>query len=232
MKLPKVLIFTITYSGKEYCYEQFAEGVSKINYPNARHIWIDNTEGDEYYELLKSRGHEVFKVARGNNSREALARSQNFARNIALKEDYDYMLSIESDILEIPADIVQQLIGCSRDVVGCLYPIGPKNNRKPCITMPGRGENGMLITRLIHDEEFKQMLQSPGLYSVNGCGLGCTLISRPVFEKIGFSYFPSSRAHSDAFFANDVWKNGFRLFVNTEIILLHENVPWSGVEDR
>lgn len=234
MKLPKVLIFTITYEGKEYCFDEFVKQFDELTYPkdSYRHVWIDNSSNDNYYELLKSRGLDVIKVERGNNTREALARSQNAARKIVLEEDYDYALSIESDILGVPKDIIEQLISTGKEMVGCVYPIGPKEKRIPCVTMPSINKNGTGGTRLINDEEIGIILNNPGLHAVNSCGLGCTLIRKDVLEKIPFYYIPYLRPHSDAWFAIDVWKNGFRIFVNSAIILDHKNVPWTSVDDR
>lgn len=234
MKPPRVLIFTITYEGKEYCFEEFVKQFDTLSYPKEyyRHVWIDNSEGIEYFELLKSRGLDVVKCERGNTTREALARSQNVARNIALEEGYDFMLSIESDILNVPSTVVQDLISCGKDVVGCLYPIGHGENRIPCVTMPEKGEHGTNGTRLINKEEIDIVMSNPGLHAVNSCGLGCTLISREVFENIGFYYLPYLRPHSDAWFAIDVWKKGFRIFLNSAIVLDHQNSDWNLVGDR
>lgn len=233
MKLPKVLIFTITYEGKDYCYEEFRKYTDKINYPNAKHIWIDNSKTLDYYEKLKADGLEVYHVARGNNTREALARSQNFARKMALEGDYDYLLSIESDLIGVPQNIVQHLIGNAKEVVGCLYLIGPPDQRMPCVTVVKPDPNsGLVGTRLVTVEEAKDIIDHEQLHAVNSCGMGCTLIRRDVFEKIKFTYFPDLKAHSDVFFANDVWKNGFRIYVDSGVRLDHKNVPWDTVSDR
>lgn len=233
--IPKVLVFTITYEGKDYCFDKFNYQMSKLSYPKEsyRHIWIDNSQSMDYYNKLKNMGLEVYHVERGNTSREALARSQNFARRMALEEGYDYLLSVESDLLGVPHNIIQHLIGNAKEMVGCLYLIGDERGRLPCVTIAElKEEVGLVGTRLIYADEGKQMIDNPGLYAVNSCGLGCTLISREVFEKVQFMYHPDLRSHSDVFFANDVWKNGFRIYVDSSILLDHKNVPWSGVDDR
>lgn len=234
MKLPKVLIFTITYEGKEYCFEEFSKQFNNLTYPKDcyRHVWIDNSHGNEYYDLLKSRGLDVIKCERGNNTREALARSQNTARQLVIEGGYDYALSIESDIIGIPPDIIEQLLSTGKEMVGCLYPIGPRDQRIPCITMPKKGANGTNGTRLISPEETRIVVENPGLHAVNSCGLGCTLIRKDILEAISFYYIPYLKPHSDAWFAIDVWKKGFRIFVNSSIVLEHLNVPWSSVDDR
>lgn len=222
--IPKVLVFTVTYEGKDYCFNEFKEQVSNFNYPkdSYRHVWIDNSESLDYYNKLKSEGLEVYHVERGNNAREALARSQNFARKLAIDGLYDYMLSIESDEFNIPVDIIQHLISKAKDVVGCYYLIGPTNNRRGCVTLTTQVD-GLTGTRLVSEEETKQLLEVDGLFPVNSCGLGCTLISKEVFKKISFMYFPELKAFSDVFFANDVWRNGFKIYLDSSVKLEHLN---------
>ena len=232
MELPKVLVFSITYIGKDYILDEFLEASSKINYPKDkyRHVIIDNSVGLGYYNKLKSMGLEVYHVERGNNTREALARSQNFARKLTLEGDYDYALSLESDLL-IKPDTLWKLVGDGKDVVGVLYMIGNAGNRVPCITINKKHENGLIGSRLLKKEEFPAYFDN-GLLPVHNGGLGCTLIKRKVFEKISFFYYPYLKNHSDGFFANDCWRNGFRVYVDSGLFLEHHNVPWSEVKDR
>jgi GT2 family glycosyltransferase len=224
MKLPKVLIFTVTYEGKDYCFEEFNKQFDSLSYPKEcyRHVWIDNSKTPDYYEKLLSRGLDAFRVRRGNTAREAVARAQNLARKIALEEGYDYLLSIESDELGVPNNIVQHLIGKGKDVVGCLYKIkSPEDVSIACVTLLSDSDNGLKGTRLVSQEETVYLFNNPGLYPVNSCGLGCTLIRRSVFEKISFKYYPELKAFSDVFFANDVWRKGFSIHLDTSVVLNH-----------
>jgi len=231
MKLPRILIFTVTYEGKEYAYKKFNEAVKKLTYTNTEHLWIDNSKTNDYSELLKSRGHKVLKTARGNNTREALARSQEVAREYALNNGFDYMLSLESDLYP-PPDTIERLLGHCKEMVGVLYFIGEDYLRLPCITLPERQKTtGLMGTRLLHTKEIKYYMEQ-GLKQVNSCGLGCTLIKKDIFENIGFMFYSDLESHSDVFFANDVWTNGFRIFVDTNLLVEHENVSWSTVKDR
>lgn len=232
IKLPKVLVFTITYEGKDYVFDEFLAHCKAFTYPKDcyRHVWIDNSKTDAYYQKLKGLGLEVYRVDRGNNSREALARSQEFARRMAIKEGYDYLLSLESDILA-PPTVIQRLLGAGKPMVGALYFIGDDNLRVPCITVPTKHDNGLKGTRLLKEEEIPAYTMN-GLLPVVNCGLGCTLISKEIFSKIGFYYYSDLKTHSDSFFATDVWRKGFQIFCDTNYCVLHKNSPWSAVSDR
>jgi len=236
-KLPKVLIFTITYEGKEYVREEFMDNMSKLSYPKSsyRHIIIDNSPTLDYYNKLVSLyGTEnVFHTERGANSREALARSQNVARKIAEVDGYDYLMSIESDIL-VPSNIVQKLLGRAKDVITALYHIGDRSvgQRVPCITLPEYHEElGAWGSRLLKPGEFQEY-QNNGLKLVHAGGFGCCLISRKIFTKFKFYFDPRVKGHSDIFFFQDCFVNKIPVYVDTNIFCEHKNSNWTLVRDR
>ena len=233
VKLPKVLVFTVTYKGKDYVWDRFQALTKKMTYPNYEHIIIDNTADEgQYASHLRSYGFKVFHIERGNNTREAIARSQEFARRYALKNGFDYMLSLESDILVIDK-VIEWLLSDGKDYVGALYHIGNDQfQRIPCITIPYEHEHyGLKGNRLLKPEEYDTYYRN-GLMTVNNCGLGCTLIKKSVFEKVSFKYLPMLKTHSDSYYANDVWNAGFRIYVDTDLVLEHVNNDWSKVSDR
>ena len=237
MKLPKVLVFTITYEGKEYAREQFMSFIKGITYPkdSYRHIIIDNSPTMDYYNKLVSLygSENVYHTERGNNSRESLARSQNLARRIAIDEGYDYLLSIESDIF-VPPQIIQKLLVHGVKVVSVLYFIGDRSlgQRVPCITLPEFFEDiGAWGSRLLKPEEYGEYLNQ-GLKPVHAAGMGCCLIKREVFEKFIFYYDPRVIGHSDIFFFQDCFINKIPVYVDTDILCHHENSRWQDVKDR
>jgi hypothetical protein len=233
MKLPTVLVFTITYAGKDYCLDKFLENAKKLTYPNKRHIFIDNNPDLTYFDKLRSLGLEVYHTERGANSREALARSQNLARKIAVEQGFDYMFSLESDILP-PINVIEQLMVHGKDVITGLYYIGDKkkNIRVPCVTVAKWNETlGAYGTRLLTYEEFGQY-RNKGVKRVQAGGFGCCLISKQIFTKYGFYYDPRFKGHSDIYFFNDLFRNQIPVFIDTDVICEHDNSDWLEVVDR
>lgn len=238
MKLPSVLIFTITYSGKDYCLDEFIKHCDAIKYPNTRHIIIDNTDDKGvYFQKLKAKfrhtDYEVFRTERGNNSREALSRSQNFARRIAKVDDFDYMFSLESDIM-CPPNIIGDLMAHAKPVVTGLYHIGDraKGIRVPCITLKEFNKTiGAFGTRLLKTTEWDEY-KNNGLKQVQTGGFGNCLIRREIFEEYAFWYDSRFQGHSDIYFFNDLFQDRVPVFVDTDIICDHQNSKWSDVEDR
>lgn len=232
MALPKVLMFTVTYEGKDYCFEEFLENAKQINYPNVRHVWFDNSKGDGYFNKLKGLGLEVYKVERGNNSREALARGQEMARRIAKDEGYDYLFSLESDLFP-PKDIIQGLMMWGKDVCTGLYMLGNDNPEitAPCITLPTTAVTGTGGTRLLKADEYLDYMNK-GLKQVAAGGMGVCLMHKNAFTKSSFYYIPGLMGHSDVFFFNDMKRLNIEVYVDTDAFCIHKNSKWGDVEDR
>jgi cellulose synthase/poly-beta-1,6-N-acetylglucosamine synthase-like glycosyltransferase len=238
MRLPRVLVFTPIYAAKDYCLDEFIENIQKITYKHYKHIVIDNTDDDGvYFEELKTKfnplGIDVYHTKRGNSSREALARSQNLARKIFLEGNYDYLMSLESDIFPKP-NIIDALVSHNLDIVTALYMIGFEHDdtRTPCITLDWKNkETGTCGSRLIEPEQFIDYINQ-GVKDVMAGGMGCCLMYRKVVEKVKFTYLPGHNAHSDVFWFNDVKRLGYIVAVDTDILVEHKNSDWTKVADR
>jgi hypothetical protein len=233
--LPKILIFTPTYEGKEYCRERFVANSREIlkSWGNARHIIIDNSPTLDYTNKLTAAGLDVIHVERGNNSRESLTRAQNIARQIAIDEGYDYLFSLESDIFP-PKDILHRLYRRGKKVITGVYLIGSadKGARIPCITLKYFNEHLLAYgTRLLKAEELFDY-RNKGVKEVAAGGFGCCLIHRDIFTKLSFRYDPRFMGHSDIYFFNSIKSLKEEVFVDTDIFCEHENSDWTKVTDR
>ena len=223
-------MFSPTYEGKEYCRKEFVENISNLKYPNYDFLMIDNSKEEDYYNKLKAEGVPVVRVPRGSNSREALAAAQNYARKKALEENYDYVLSVESDIFP-PKDIIQRLLRHWKPVVGAWYYIGGFNNtpKIPCVFTV----NSSSGTRLITNKEHEMMLNKGGLHQVHGMGVGCTLIDTNVLKDYVFWYDERfDNKHSDVYFYMDLWNDKVPVYVDYDIMVEHKNSDWNLVSDR
>ncbi len=250
MKLPKILVFTPTYAGKDYCFERFIENTKRFTYTNYKHIIIDNSADDKYYQTLKKRLQgspiEVYYVGRGGCSREAISRAQNFARKMAIDENYDYMFSLESDVFP-DFNIMERLLIHHKKIVTGVYLIGTEDKKMqvPCATVfEYRPEIAMYGSRLIgvkeNPETKKKYMDKkevmdflePALREVAAGSLGVCLFSREVFLKIPFMFEPKMAGHSDIFWFNECFRNGFNVFMDTGAYCEHEYSSWAKVEDR
>jgi len=237
MKWPKILVFTPTYVGKDYCLEKFIQNCKNLTYPNFEHIFLDNSndQGVYYNKLcrkLKPLGIKVFRVQRGNSSREALARAQNKAREVFLAGNYEYLMSLESDIFPA-SNIMEALVWDNKDVVTGLYLIGEKEKvQTVCVTIPWENEKtGTMGTQVVDPKDIGKWFRQ-GLKRCSAGGMGCCLMSRYVVEKIPFTYIPGHSAHSDVFFFNTANQLGFEVYVDTHLTCGHLNSSWDLVTER
>ncbi len=231
MRIPKVLVVTVTYEGKDYCFDKFFKSANELTYPNMTHIYIDNSRTLDYTQKLKDLGLEVYHVERGNNSREALSRSLNLGRRKCLDEGYDYMFVLESDVV-VPKDIIQNLMKHAQDIVTGLYYIGDGDPRIPCITMPDfKKDLNAFGSRLLTMDERHTFFMN-GLQRVAAGSFGCSLNHRNVLEQIKFYYDPRLPGHPDIYLYNTCFEKKIPVFVDTNIICQHYNVAWSTVKDR
>lgn len=224
MKFPKVLIFSPTYEGKEYCREKFVEHVNNISYPNKEFIMIDNSEGMDYFNKLKADGVPVHKVSRNDDLWETLAASQNYARNYAINNDFDYVLSLESDVFP-PADIIQKLMRRFKPIVGGWYMLGGFHRlddnkyipEVPCVFLTeGSG------TRFITREELGKIQSIGGIHQVHGMGVGCVLIDIDIIKRYSFWVDNRFNKASDSYFYMDLWNDKIPVFMDVDLEIPHE----------
>jgi len=237
MSSPKVLLGIVTYEGKDYVFDKFWKNIQSLTYDNFDVVVIDNTRTKKYYSKLKRRGVPVIHINRGANSRIAQAKSLNKIRDIMLKGDYEYFMSIESDLIP-PIDIIQRLMTHNVDVVGCMYIIGMMSMKnqppRPClfVTEPKKDKpNSFRTANLDADVGFG--LFGHGVIPIHGCGLGTTLIKRNIMEDIPFKYDLNKGKviHSDVLFYMDMNNLKKTVYVDTDIIIPHFNSDWNLVKD-
>jgi glycosyltransferase involved in cell wall biosynthesis len=230
---PKVLIAIPTYEGKNYIFPKCYEAVKAFTYPNYELIVIDNSPTVDYYLKAKRAGYKEFiHVPRGGNSRQALCNAQNYARQKAIDEGFDYLLFVESDLIP-PRDSVENLIKWAKPVVGSLYFIGTHGVQVPCLFIKEYKEDVLAMgTRLLRKEEIPDYINK-GLKPIHGTGLGCTLIRIDVVKKYRFWYDERfDNKHSDVYWYMDLDNNGVPVFVDTDRIIPHYPSSWDLVKDR
>lgn len=238
---PKVLVGITIYEGKDYVWDKFYENLRKFTYPNFEVLIVDNSSNKAYYKKLlkKTKKHpntKVVHVDRGGTSREAQARSLNYIRDYFLDNNFDYFLSLESDLLP-PTDIIERLISHNKLVVGCIYLIGYAHSEsqppRPCLFGVKPNPNGGFTGTFNYPPEEGFGFFGNGVVPIHGCGIGVTLIARKILERFRFWYdLNPPIKHSDVLFYMDLHNNGYVVYVDTDMIIPHYNSEWDLVTDK
>lgn len=127
----------------------------------------------------------------------------NHARELMLSGGYDAMMSWENDIITNERDLVCKLWEVDADVVHALY----------CFRKPGAPWNLSMLDGMksYHLSSFPDRTADEWgkVVPIDGYGMGCTLIRRPVLERLrfrssGLLHEDGAESHCDWYFTIDL----------------------------
>lgn len=228
---PKVLVGCPTHACKDYCLEIYAKAVKNLTYKNFDILLVDNSEGNNYMEKIKSLGLQAIKDQGFEAAIKRIVASRNLLRKYFLENNYDYLLSLEQDVIPQP-DAIERLLKHGKKIISGVYFNLQKNLKgeiKPLAMLWSKIENDVGIHL---SEEF--VFDKPDLYEVAACGLGCVLIAREVLEKIEFRAGQIlEEGWDDMFFCKDAKALRYKIFADTSVFCQHVTTPegkWSGIQ--
>ena len=227
-KLPRVLVGCPTSWHKEYCLMKYIETAKGLTYPNYDILLVDNSEDDIYSKKIKNLGIPVIKGPWFESARDRIVASRNILREKAI-EGYDYLLSLEQDVIP-PKDIIERLLSHKKDIVSGVYYnhaiINGSTLLVPMVFKFTEKEDELLYYSYHEIEE-------PNLIKVRACGLGCLLINLKVLKKINFRFDIKNKGFDDMWFSVDAYFNQFEIFADTILKCKHlikGSIPWSQIK--
>lgn len=127
---------------------------------------------------------------------------------------YDYLFAVDHD-MTFPADTLAKMLKHDKDLVTGIY----RQRVEPqSIEIYDLNQQRMTI----------EQLHGQGLTQIGGCGFGCVLIKKNVFEKIGYPQFEyhvalnhSNTVSEDTDFCIKAMKQGFTLWCDPTILCGH-----------
>ena len=162
--------------------------------------------------------------------RQRIVDSRNILRDYALKNNYDYFLSLEQDVIP-PRDIIPRLLGRNKKIVSGvyfkLYDVLITNTGKRDGIVQKKGKAIMPVLFGFTKETDKMYVLRPHevsgskFFKVRAAGLGCMLIHRDVLEKVKFRKEEGNEAYDDVLFCGDAYDQGFEIFADTSVKSRH-----------
>lgn len=227
MSLPRILIGTPTYEGKNYCLEQFIDNVLGFTYPKDKleFVIFDNSpDNTNALYINKKFGIKTdWRNYDGCTIFEKLADTHERIRKYAINNHFDFLFHLESDVFP-QEDIIEQLLWARKPIISPLYFIGNGAQRHLVTRKINLGEpyNSMFASG-IELGHFQQHFVDGTIKTCLTNGIGCILIKKEIFQSMPFRYEKGTDMAPDSFFTNDLYHNDIRNWVHTGLIAFHWN---------
>lgn len=219
---PKILVGITTSFHKEYCLEEFLEGLNKLTYINYDVLFVENSKDNTYFNKLKNLGLNVIKAPYFESPIQSISASRNLLIEKTLKEDYDYYFSLDQDVIP-PSNILEKLVSHNKKAICGIYfnhIIQPNGFSKlsPGIykVIPGTQDESDLPSM---EEISKKELWEDKLLRVVSCGAGCLLLHKTILKQLKFR--ENLKRCEDRWFCIDLFKKNIPLFCDPTLKCKH-----------
>lgn len=179
-----------------------------IGIPTAKHI--ESATFKAIYDLEVPEGYEVeFQTFYGYNVDQV--------RNLIaswVTRGFDYLFAVDHDIA-FEKNTLAKLLAADKPIISGVY----RQRLEP-------------QTLEIYDMQMRNMswnqLKGRGIVSIGGCGFGCVLVKKQVFESVGYPWFEyhSALDHKDTFsedldFCTKARNKGYAIWCDTSVVCDH-----------
>tara|TARA_R110002020_G_scaffold44348_2_gene127989 strand:+ start:3872 stop:4582 length:711 start_codon:yes stop_codon:yes gene_type:complete len=223
---PKVLLAAPQHDSKKYSWKEWLYTVKNLTYPNYEVFLAENSEDDSFAKEIEKEGITVKRVKNDKGVMYRLADAHNACRTYALKNDFDYLFHLETDVIP-PLDVIERLLNHGKLIVSGCYDIWHGKIRKAMVQLDDDFDRSIRAYRTVtFADEQEPLLFNGHLRRVYHAGIGCILISKKVLEKVTFRYIEQQGMSADTWFANDCYKYDIPIYLDTTIQCEHWNFNW------
>ncbi len=237
---PKILIACPIIDTRKYCIDRYLECIRTLTYSNKELLLVDNSATEDFYQELKAKGVPVLRGKHFPKGMDALIHNRNIIRDYFLSKDFDYLFSLDSDVICTP-DAIEKLLQHNKDIVSGVY-YGAYIEQQKVVAKPllykqitpesfaellkneevrTHVESGAIKQETLFRQLTREEVQEKKLISINVAGLGVVLIKRAVLEKVHFRQDPTIKASDDYFFFTDAARAGFTAYADTSVTCTH-----------
>jgi len=238
---PKILVGSPICEIMTYCKDDFLNSLKNIDYDNYEILIMDNSRIDNLFNELKKEENIILIKDNTNETKNKLRliSSRNKILAYALKNNYDYVLMMDCDVIP-PKNIIKDLLKEDKDIISGIYynyfTINGEQKYRPVVWCHISPEEFEEISQKIkfpsiiksHEDIRRHMtpeeVNSKKVLKVKISSAGCMLIKRKVFEKIkyGLLNLPGNLSTGDdIYFSTKAEEAGFEIYCNTKIKCEH-----------
>src|SRR3989338_6198979 len=112
----KILVGSPVSMHHAYCTPQYLDMLRQISCTGCDILFVDNSDTDKFYNDLKNKipivryGYDLPTI------KERMVASRNYLREYAIKNEYDYFMNIDQDVIP-PENFLERLISHKKDFV-------------------------------------------------------------------------------------------------------------------
>src|SRR3989338_8989744 len=117
--MTKILLGCPTSAHKSYCLNEYAEGVKALQ-GSFDVLIVDNSDSGKHLEQVKGVGLPCIKGPFFRGARDRIVASRNLLREKVLNEGYDFLFSLEQDVIP-QKDALQKLLSHNKPIVSGVY---------------------------------------------------------------------------------------------------------------
>lgn len=239
--IKKILVGVPVYDGMKYCWDKFISSAKKFSYKNYDILVVDNSEGNEFFEEIKK--DKTIKVIKDDTQETRkqlrLISSENKIIDYAVKNNYDYILKLDSDVIP-PRNVIEELLSCKKDVVSALavsyFNIQGQNKQMPICWKNFTKEEfdemkklNILKSNIKSEKDIRRFLtkeevKSGELLEVCVPFNGCILIKTDILKDKQIRYGllnDSNKTSDDIYFFSKLREKGFKLFCYPKLACEH-----------
>ncbi|MBN1644751.1 hypothetical protein JW851_01755 [Candidatus Woesearchaeota archaeon] len=220
---PKILVGCPTYDGKNYCFDAYIKALKELTYPEFDILLVDNSPSEQYFKKIQEAGINVIKDLPRARPHDSIVQSRNIIRERFLKGNYDYLLSLEQDVIP-PENVIEKLLRHNKKVISgvyyTIYTFHGIPKLRPLIWADVPGEPDKM--RFMNSEcTAAKNSNQPVLKKIKMCGLGCVLIHKSVLEKIKFRVPNDCSTYDDFAFCSDARESGENIWADLSLQCKH-----------
>ncbi len=222
--LPKILVGSPVYSNKKYITPYWIENVKNLAYENYDIVVVDNSKQNTRFErIFEKEGIKVIKSEYYTNPFKRLTEARKKLNNYVIEKDYDFLMSIEQDII-VPLDILTLFLSHKKKIIGGPYIVSSHtNNQRRCIDYVISASKLDKVLDVVDSIDVNEWylaseIENKGLIQVKSCSLGCTLIDIEIIKSIEVRYNPEINRADDSYFFHDCYKKGIDVFLDTSLL--------------